>query len=294
MTFHDTRLPVDIERGALGGPGFKTTVTPLGSGVEQRNIDWSRIRAEFDVGYGMMGQTSAIIEATIPKVLAFFYCREGRAHTFRFKDWSDYRIGDFDNPTTDNQSIGTGGSSTTLAADTISFTAPDTISDSGSGLAIFPAAKYIEISGSASNDGQFLVSTSSADTLTVPSGITTEGAGATVTITLLTEKYDTFKRYTDLVDYDRPITLLVSGRVAVLWDDVVKTVGVHYTVDLLTGRITWLAGFWPAVGVDVQVALEFDIVMRFNTDKLQLNLHMFERGSWKNIPIVEEKQQALP
>ena len=125
----------------------------------------------------------------------------------------------------------------------------------------------------------------------MPSGITTESAGATITITLLTETYDIFKRYSDGgINYDRPITLLVAGRVVVLLDGVTQTEGVDYTVNLLTGRVTWLAGFWPAVGVDVQVALEFDIVMRFNTDKLVLNLLMFERGSWENIPIVEEKQ----
>ncbi len=291
MAFHDTRLPVDVERGALGGPGFKTTVTPLGSGKEQRNIDWARTRAEFDIGYGLMDQDSVLLEATIDALLAFFYTREGKAHTFRFKDWSDFKIGDWQNPTTSNQSIATGGTAITLTATTISFTATATISDSGNDLAQFLAADYIEISGSTSNDGTFLVSTTSAGTITVPSGITTEGAGASVTITLLRETDLIFKRYSDGgIDYDRPITHLVAGRVEVLWDDVVKTEGVHYAVSLVTGLITWLAGFWPQVGVDIQVALEFDIPMRFDTDKLKLNLLMFRRGSWQNIPLVEEKQ----
>lgn len=291
MVFHDTRLPVDVERGALGGPGFKTTVTPLGSGKEQRNIDWARTRAEFDIGYGLMDQDSAILEATIDALLAFFYTREGKAHTFRFKDWSDFKIGDWQNPTTSNQSIATGGTAVTLTASTISFTATDTIADSGNDLLKFLAADYIEISGSTSNDGTFLISTTSAGTITVPSGIVNEGAGASVTITLLRETDQIFKRYSDGgIDYDRPITHLVSGRVVVLKDNVVQTEGVNYTVGLLTGLITWLAGFWPAVGVDIQVAIEYDIPMRFDTDKLKLNLLMFERGSWQNIPLVEEKQ----
>ena len=291
MAFHDTRLPVDVERGALGGPGFKTTVTPLGSGKEQRNIDWARTRAEFDIGYGLMDQDSIILEATIDSLLAFFYTREGKAHTFRFKDWSDFKIGDWQNPTTDNQSVATGGTSITLTASTISFTATDTISDSGNDLEKFLAADYIGISGSASNDGTFLISTTSAGTITVPSGIVNEGAGASVTITLLRETDLIFKRYSDGgIDYDRPITHLVSGRVIVLKDNVVQTESTHYTINLTTGIITWLAGFWPAVGVDIQVALEFDIPMRFDTDKLKLNLLMFRRGSWQNIPLVEEKQ----
>ena len=291
MAFHDTRLPVDVERGALGGPGFKTTVTPLGSGKEQRNIDWARTRAEFDIGYGLMDQDSVLLEATIDNLLSFFYTREGKAHTFRFKDWSDFKIGDWQNPTTDNQSVATGGTSITLTASTISFTATDTISDSGNDLEKFLAADYIEISGSASNDGTFLISTTSAGTITVPSGIVNEGAGASVTITLLRETDLIFKRYSDGgIDYDRPITHLVSSRVVVLKDNVVQTESTHYTISLTTGLITWTAGNWPAVGVDIQVALEFDIPMRFDTDKLKLNLLMFRRGSWQNIPLVEEKQ----
>lgn len=291
MAFHDTRLPVDVERGALGGPGFKTTVTPLGSGKEQRNIDWARTRAEFDIGYGLMDQDSVLLEATIDSLLSFFYTREGKAHTFRFKDWSDFKIGDWENSTTDNQSVATGGTSITLTASTISFTATDTIADSGNDLEKFLAADYIEISGSASNNGTFLISTTSAGTITVPSGIVNEGAGASVTITLLRESDLIFKRYSDGgIDYDRPITHLVSGRVVVLKDNVVQTESTHYTISLTTGLITWTAGNWPAVGVDIQVAIEFDIPMRFDTDKLKLNLLMFRRGSWQNIPLVEEKQ----
>ncbi len=291
MAFHDTRLPVDIERGALGGPGFKTTITPLGSGKEQRNIDWARTRTEFDIGYGLMEENSVILEATISSLLAFFYTREGKAHTFRFKDWSDFKIGVYSDPIASNQSIGTGGTSVTLTSTGISFTSTDTIAHTGNDLAKFLAADYIEISGSASNNGTFLVSTTSAGTITVPSGITTEGAGASVTITLLRETDLIFKRYTDGgINYDRPITHLVSGRVVVLLAGVVQTESTHYNISLTTGLITWTAGNWPGVGVDIQVAIEFDIPMRFDTDRLVLNLIMFERGSWQNIPLVEEKQ----
>ncbi len=87
MAFHNTRLSDEVERGAQGGPGFKTTVLQLSSGFEQRNIDWTRARGEWDISYGL--DTKAQIEA----VLAFFYARQGRAHGFRFKDWSDFEIG---------------------------------------------------------------------------------------------------------------------------------------------------------------------------------------------------------
>lgn len=102
MAFHDVRLPEDVERGATGGPRFKTTILVLSSGVEKRNIDWSKTRAFYDVGYGIQSKED------FEDVIAFFYARQGRAHSFRFKDWSDYEItaqslGSTDGSTTDFQ-----------------------------------------------------------------------------------------------------------------------------------------------------------------------------------------------
>jgi uncharacterized protein (TIGR02217 family) len=88
MAFHDVRLPEQIERGSQGGPRFKTSVLTLSSGFERRNIDWENSRAAFSAGYGI--QT----KADFSEVLEFFYARQGKAHSFRFKDWSDFEITD--------------------------------------------------------------------------------------------------------------------------------------------------------------------------------------------------------
>tara|TARA_R110000772_G_scaffold30806_12_gene76530 strand:+ start:253 stop:885 length:633 start_codon:yes stop_codon:yes gene_type:complete len=88
MAFHDVQLPVEVEQGAMGGPSFKTTVLELSSGFEKRNIDWQRTRGDWDVSYGIRNKAGQ--EA----VLAFFYARQAKAHTFRFKDWTDFEIGD--------------------------------------------------------------------------------------------------------------------------------------------------------------------------------------------------------
>lgn len=88
MSFHDDRLPTDIEPGAVGGPRFKTTVTPLRGGGEQRNIDWEQTKGEWDVGYGMN---------TVENRWAardFFHARWGRGHSWKFKDHGDYQIPD--------------------------------------------------------------------------------------------------------------------------------------------------------------------------------------------------------
>lgn len=94
MAFHDVRLPVDIERGAQGGPRFKTTIMILGGGFEKRNIEWSKVRGSWDIGYGIDDKAAYSI------VRDFFYARQGKAHSFRFKDWSDFEIGTPGNPVT--------------------------------------------------------------------------------------------------------------------------------------------------------------------------------------------------
>ena len=86
MAFHDVRLPEDVERGAQGGPQFKTTILTLGSGYEKRNIDWSQTRGFWGIGYGIQNKSD------FTTVIDFFHARQGRAHSFRFKDWSDFEL----------------------------------------------------------------------------------------------------------------------------------------------------------------------------------------------------------
>jgi len=94
MAFHEIQFPTDISYGSSGGPEFSTEVVELGSGYEQRNINWAYARARYNVAYGV--KTAAQMTALI----AFFNARKGRAHGFRFKDWTDY--------TATAQDIGTG------------------------------------------------------------------------------------------------------------------------------------------------------------------------------------------
>ena len=113
--FHNIKLPDDIEKGAVGGPRFKTTVLTLESGFEKRNIDWAQARGQWDIGYGIMTKEDPIVQfATLDVIRDFFYARQGRAHSFRFKDWSDFDIGDKDNPTVMNQAIGLGDDANTI------------------------------------------------------------------------------------------------------------------------------------------------------------------------------------
>jgi uncharacterized protein (TIGR02217 family) len=82
----DVRLPVDIERGAAGGPGFNTGIVTLGSGSETRNANWSVARSQWNVGYGVKKRDD------LEEILAFFHARRGRWRGFRFKNWLDFSV----------------------------------------------------------------------------------------------------------------------------------------------------------------------------------------------------------
>lgn len=114
MTFHDVRLPVSVNRGIKGGPSFKTTVMTLASGFEKRNVEWSLTRGRWDAGYAV--QTTEELQ----DLLKFFYARQGKAHSFRLRDWSDYQIGDFDTDTP--QEIGLGDAADTTFQIEIRYT----------------------------------------------------------------------------------------------------------------------------------------------------------------------------
>jgi uncharacterized protein (TIGR02217 family) len=88
-TFHDVRLPEDIERGAEGGPEFLTSILELSNGQEQRNINWSRAKASYDISYGITEKDNGV--DSFQTILQFFMARRGRAVGFRFKDWLDYQ-----------------------------------------------------------------------------------------------------------------------------------------------------------------------------------------------------------
>lgn len=103
MSFHDVRFPVNIGRGARGGPTRRTQVVELGSGAEQRNASWSASLHRFDISYGI--RTADDLAA----VKAFFEARNGRLFGFRFKDWSDYKSSlPSVTPAPGDQNLGTG------------------------------------------------------------------------------------------------------------------------------------------------------------------------------------------
>jgi uncharacterized protein (TIGR02217 family) len=99
MAFHDIRFPDEISYGASGGPEFQTSIVMVKSGQESRNQNWSQSRIKWDVSTAVRNRTD------LNELIAFFRLREGKAHGFRFKDWTDF--------TGTQQNIGTGNGTLT-------------------------------------------------------------------------------------------------------------------------------------------------------------------------------------
>ena len=119
MAFLETpTFPDDIAYGSKGGPLYKTSVVVLSGGIEQRNIAWAQARHEYNVSYGVRDQTA------LDSLLTFFHAVQGRAHGFRFKDFSDFHTATpaghgpagapITTPTKDDQSFGTGDAAETV------------------------------------------------------------------------------------------------------------------------------------------------------------------------------------
>ena len=87
--------------------------------------------------------------------------------------------------------------------------------------------------------------------------------------------------------WTRTIAKPVAGTVLVAVDGASMTEGVHYTVDETTGLVSFTAGNAPASGAEVRAGFEFDVPVRFDTDRLEVSLDGFLAGAIPDIPIVE-------
>lgn len=107
------------------------------------------------------------------------------------------------------------------------------------------------------------------------------GDGATATFQLVKTYGSSFAPYT------RAITKPVAGTVRVAVAGVEQAAGTAFTADTTTGRVTFLAGHIPPSGAAINAGFEFDVPVRFDTDKLEINLQGFAHGAIPSIPIVE-------
>ena len=87
--------------------------------------------------------------------------------------------------------------------------------------------------------------------------------------------------------YVREIRKPVAGTVKIAVAGVTRTAGMHFNVDATTGLVTFTPGNAPAASALVTAGFEFDVPVRFDTDKLEVDISGFRSGAIPSIPVVE-------
>ncbi|KKX28050.1 DUF2460 domain-containing protein [Rhizobium sp. LC145] len=106
------------------------------------------------------------------------------------------------------------------------------------------------------------------------------GNGTTATFQLI-------KTYGDAGgSWRRRIVKPVAGSVVIAVGGEVKPLSA-YRIDTATGIVTFAAGQVPPAGAPVTSGYEFDVPVRFDTDRIDVNLAHFDAGRIPTIPLTE-------
>ena len=85
--------------------------------------------------------------------------------------------------------------------------------------------------------------------------------------------------------YTRPILKPVAGTVIVAVASDPQAEGTDFSVDATTGTVTFAVP--PDIGTAVTAGFEFDVPVRFDTDRVQTSVAAFNAGDLPNVPIIE-------
>ncbi|MCA3563109.1 MAG: DUF2460 domain-containing protein [Methylocystis sp.] len=100
--------------------------------------------------------------------------------------------------------------------------------------------------------------------------------------------YSLIKTYgASFAPYQRTISKPVAGSVLIAVNGQAKSAGTQFTIDTSTGVITFVAGQIPANGAVVTAGYEFDVPVRFDTDRLEIDMASFAAGEIPTIPLIE-------
>lgn len=86
--------------------------------------------------------------------------------------------------------------------------------------------------------------------------------------------------------YARPVVKPVSGtlRVAVAGDEASPA---DFSFDDAAGAVVFATSAVPAAGQAVTAGYEFDVPVRFDTERIEIGLHSFKAGQIPSIPLME-------
>lgn len=88
--------------------------------------------------------------------------------------------------------------------------------------------------------------------------------------------------------YVRPVVKPVAGTVRVAVAGLAQVEAVDFTVDVARGLVSFVEP--PARGARVTAGFEFDVPVRFDTDRIQVSMASFQAGDVPSVPVVEVRQ----
>ena len=101
-----------------------------------------------------------------------------------------------------------------------------------------------------------------------------------------TVQFQLIKRYrSGGAEAVRPIAKPVAGTVRVAVQGDAQQEGVDFEVDLTTGIVTLAKP--PVAGIVVTAGFEFDVPVRFDTDRIATSVASFKAGEAPDVPVVE-------
>jgi uncharacterized protein (TIGR02217 family) len=288
MSFIETpRFPVDISYGAVGGPGFSTSIAATQGGFESRNQNWAQSRCKYDVAHGLRNQTD------MDTLIAFFRSVKGRAHGFRFKDWSDYTV------TAANGKVGTGVGAGVPAYQLHKLYTSGALTD------YRDIRKPVSGSVTAYRNGAAITVGSAAGNIAIDS--------TTGTVTFVADASSgasaiTVGATTQVILSANPGSL-VAGNLLYLngftGTDAALVNGIAHTINSVTGTgpytftlatvttgktITFTGGVgykYPQASDTLTWVGEFDVPCRFDTDDMKVSIDSYNVYNWNQIPVWE-------
>jgi len=87
--------------------------------------------------------------------------------------------------------------------------------------------------------------------------------------------------------WQRRISKPVAGSVRIAVAGVLADDGSAFSVDTTTGLVTFTTAHTPPAGAAITAGFEFDVPVRFDTDRLDVDLQGFRHGAIPSIPLVE-------
>ncbi|MFA3917852.1 phage distal tail protein, Rcc01695 family [Ruegeria hyattellae] len=85
--------------------------------------------------------------------------------------------------------------------------------------------------------------------------------------------------------YERPIAKPVRGSVRVGIEQDEQREGVDFEIDETSGLVSFVVA--PAAETQITAGFEFDVPVRFDTDRIQTSVASFQAGDVPNVPVME-------